>query len=132
MKNLSQMSVILMKNLSHFGHLRLAGMDIEKKKNRPTFLVISDATDIHFVSTGHHNCSRPEPGESFFRGTHLVRDDLQLSRFVGQGQGSGLRFWVVLTLTITITQTYLQPSPKPNPNPNSDPNPKLSLAISPH
>ena len=26
MKNLSQISVILMKNLSHFGHLRLAGM----------------------------------------------------------------------------------------------------------
>ena len=39
----------------------------------------------------------------FFRGTHLVRYDLQLSRFVGYGQGSGLRFWVVLTLTITIT-----------------------------
>ena len=28
MKNLSQISVILMKNLSHFGHLRLAGMDL--------------------------------------------------------------------------------------------------------
>ena len=26
MKNLSQISVILMKHLSHFGHLRLAGM----------------------------------------------------------------------------------------------------------
>ena len=39
----------------------------------------------------------------FFRGTHKVRDELQLSQFVGWGQRSGLRFWVVLILTITIT-----------------------------
>ena len=31
MKNLSQISVILMKNLSHFGHLRLAGMQLVKR-----------------------------------------------------------------------------------------------------
>ena len=32
MKNLSQISVILMKNLSHFGHLRLAGMNMRTIK----------------------------------------------------------------------------------------------------
>ena len=31
MKNLSQISVILMTNLSHFGHLRLAGMGEYRK-----------------------------------------------------------------------------------------------------
>ena len=43
----------------------------------------------------------------FLRGTQTVsvRDDFQLSNFVGYGQGSGLRVWVALTLTITI---YLQ------------------------
>ena len=34
MKNLSQISVILMKNLSHFGHLRLAGM---RRRKSPSF-----------------------------------------------------------------------------------------------
>ena len=36
MKNLSQISVILMKHLSHFGHLRLAGMDLGIVRTFPT------------------------------------------------------------------------------------------------
>ena len=34
MKNLSQISVILMKHLSHFGHLRLAGMHLKYSSPR--------------------------------------------------------------------------------------------------
>ena len=40
MKNLSQISVILMKNLSHFGHLRLAGMFRHIDFENPNFLVL--------------------------------------------------------------------------------------------
>ena len=49
MKNLSQISVILMKNLSHFGHLRLAGM----KTVTPAFVSsvkIGAATSMHEIT----------------------------------------------------------------------------------
>ena len=42
MKNLSQISVILMKNLSHFGHLRLAGM--RRPCSRPTTNTVIEHT----------------------------------------------------------------------------------------
>ena len=47
MKNLSQISVILMKNLSHFCHLRLAGMLNGLKK-------MSVIVDTVYTQTIHH------------------------------------------------------------------------------
>ena len=84
----------------------------------PVGMALTTAHDVrvrHFGIEKLHSCFVPgrctdvpaaaSPAASVFfsRGTHKVRDDLQLSHFVGWSQGSGLRFWVVLTLTITIT-----------------------------
>ena len=48
MKSLSQISVIFMKHLSHFGHLRLAGMHMGLKMNIAyTNVMIVHSTQIN-------------------------------------------------------------------------------------
>ena len=54
----------------------------DKPKIATSKLAVSNMAYLFFIAYNHHLLSVP-PASFFFRGMHNVRDDLQLSHFVG-------------------------------------------------
>ena len=61
MKNLSQISVILMKNLSHFGHLRLAGYRYAVRFSVRVSFTVRVSVRVIQVAILSCNCGATQP-----------------------------------------------------------------------